>query len=421
MKILWLTNVVLPEFCGEYNIKKTYSGGWMTGMLSKLNSVDDIEIELCFPIIDESKVRDGKYGGIVYYSLWMGRGERKKEEIAADAKKIINKSRPDIVHIWGSEFEHAHIMCEVLKEIHFQNVILDIQGIQFFISERYTKGIPDDWIDYSSEKDVPSILELNRRSMHCAEAERRCFISVDSFIGRTRWDKNYVIQVNSNACYFHCDRILREAFYKTSRFWDYGSCEKHSVFISQAGSTYKGVHFFLQAMTLLVPLYPDIKIYIGGDDSYINGNKLGRKTPYGEYILYLIRKYELDPYIVFRGRLDDQAMIEEYLRANVFCSCSITENNSNSTCEAQYIGTPVISSYVGGMGDIVEDKKTGLLYCYDDIRMLAGLLCYAFDYPDEMIQMSKNERVVAAKRHEPSHIVDNMNAIYRAVLINGTM
>ena len=55
-------------------------------------------------------------------------------------------------------------------------------------------------------------------------------------------------------------------------------------------------------------------------------------------------------------------MIEEYLKANVFLSPSVIENESNSICEAMILGVPVVASFVGGIGTTVEHGKSGLLY-----------------------------------------------------------
>ena len=35
MKVLWLCNIVLPDFSQEFGIKRSVVGGWMTGMIQK--------------------------------------------------------------------------------------------------------------------------------------------------------------------------------------------------------------------------------------------------------------------------------------------------------------------------------------------------------------------------------------------------
>ena len=68
-KILWLYNMVLPDFSHEFGIKKNNFGGWMTGLLHGLENVGEINISLCFPIMDRNRVKDGKCNGHNYYKF----------------------------------------------------------------------------------------------------------------------------------------------------------------------------------------------------------------------------------------------------------------------------------------------------------------------------------------------------------------
>ena len=67
MKILWLCNIVLADFCEEFGFKKNMAGGWMTGMLHELKN--KVEIGLCFPIINPLCVKDGILEQHKYYSF----------------------------------------------------------------------------------------------------------------------------------------------------------------------------------------------------------------------------------------------------------------------------------------------------------------------------------------------------------------
>ena len=418
MKILWSTNVVLPDFCNEFNIKRTYAGGWMTGLLTHLKQLRDVEIELCFPVYDEERIKNGELFGTRYYSLWIGKGERSFDDIKEDVKHIIKTSNPDIVHVWGTEFINSHAMCISLRELNFKNMIVDIQGISYYLAERYCKGIPSQWIEYSPGDGIQSILEMKQQITDNSIMEMNCLKNTVYVIGRTRWDEIFASRINPRIQYFHCDRVLRQAFYDTKRFWQLELCRKNTVFVSHGGAPFKGLHFLLHAVKEISVLYPDVEVRVGGYSSYISGNSTGKKSAYGEYLFSIIDDLNLNNNISFLGGLNEQEMIKEYLDANVFLCCSVTENNSNSICEAQYLGTPVISSFVGGLGDIIDDKKTGLFYCYDDVGLLAGLICHAFSHPNEMKRMSKNEREVAAIRHKPSRIVEEMHQIYNSVLKN---
>lgn len=66
--------------------------------------------------------------------------------------------------------------------------------------------------------------------------------------------------------------------------------------------------------------------------------------------------------IKYFGQIQDELMMSLiYSAADVFIIPSLMENLPNTTLEAQMCGTPVIGFSVGGIVDVVEDKRTGFL------------------------------------------------------------
>jgi len=60
--------------------------------------------------------------------------------------------------------------------------------------------------------------------------------------------------------------------------------------------------------------------------------------------------------------------------------------------EAFSCGVPVITSRLGAMAEIVEDKKTGLLFAPGDSEDLADKVQWAWNHPEEMKSMGKEAR-----------------------------
>jgi glycosyltransferase involved in cell wall biosynthesis len=73
------------------------------------------------------------------------------------------------------------------------------------------------------------------------------------------------------------------------------------------------------------------------------------------------------------GRINsDSKLVALYSMADVFVAPSIQENLSNAVMEALACGTPVVAFDVGGMKDMIENKKNGYLakpYCTDDLAV----------------------------------------------------
>ena len=185
-------------------------------------------------------------------------------------------------------------------------------------------------------------------------------------IGRTAWDKSHALAINPAINYHKCNETLRDIFYQGN--WSIDTCEKYSIFISQAYYPIKGLHQLLKALPFILQKFPKTKIYIAGIDFITNrGWKI---NGYGNYINKIIKLNKLENHIIFTGVLNETQMFKRYLDSHVFVCPSSIENSPNSIGEAQILGVPCVASYVGGNSDMITDKKSGLLYRFEEVEML---------------------------------------------------
>ncbi len=88
----------------------------------------------------------------------------------------------------------------------------------------------------------------------------------------------------------------------------------------------------------------------------------------------LIKWYELEERVFLAGHISEAY---KYLKAfDVFLLPSRTEALSYALIEAAYAGLPVVATNVGGIPEVVEHKKTGLLVPTENPRALAHALRY---------------------------------------------
>lgn len=113
--------------------------------------------------------------------------------------------------------------------------------------------------------------------------------------------------------------------------------------------------------------------------------------------------------------IDAERMVEQYRLANVFVCPSSIENSPNSLGEAQLIGCPVVASYVGGVPDMVENGRTGLLYRFEETEMLAAAICRIFGNDDLAKSLSKNGIDVAKERYDGIKNATRMMEIYNSI------
>lgn len=415
MKILWLCNLVLPDFSDEFAIKRNNAGGWMSGMLHELEKVKEIEISLLFPIYDENRLRNGNCCGHNYYTFLSGVNEADNVGMVDTFVQVLENVKPDVVHIWGTEYYHSRAAVDACIRCHIVNrVIVDIQGLVSIYAKHYASGIPTLVIE-KKDKNGGSILSEIEDFKKRGIDERYIFEKVKYVCGRTDWDEICVHQINLNLKYMLCNRILRKRFYECEESWNPQKCHRHTIFVSQASYAVKGLHFLLKALPAIFNRYPDTEVYIAGNNP-TEIKKTGTVSAYGSYISEIIERNNLKRNIHFVGSLDENSMITFYLDANVFVSASNIENNSNSVCEAMYLGVPVVASDVGGMSSIVKHKIDGILYPFDAEYMLAGWVCKIFGNDDFALELSKGAKESARIRHNPEMIGKIMTENYAEVM-----
>lgn len=113
----------------------------------------------------------------------------------------------------------------------------------------------------------------------------------------------------------------------------------------------KGHSDFIRAISILYRQIPQLKVMIVGD---------APKAKYKEELELLTRRLGLDRTIEFVRATGDVPAIMKSL--DVLVSATVTpEAFGRVIIEAQASGVPVVATKVGGVADIVEDGKTGLL------------------------------------------------------------
>ena len=401
MKVLWLCNVVLPEIGDILGIKRNVFGGWLEGAWS---IIDENTKGICVPILNPAYMKDGITDRCNYYSFRFiseGASELEKKELIERFKAILSDYNPDIIHIWGTEYVHSLCMATACKEMGLiEKVVINIQGILSKIAEVYSLGLPEEL------KDKDSIVKEKNDFLTRAGYEKELLKMVKYVSGRTDWDYNCIKTINSNLNYFHCNEMLRNEFYKNTQSWSLSECQRHSIFISQAGYAIKGLHSVLKQLKKVCMRYADCIIYIAGPKVY------EIETDYGRFITEEINKCELTENIRCIGFLHVEEMIEMYKKANVYLSTSLIENSSNSICEAMYVGTPIVASRVGGTESLVEDKKSGFLYDLDETDKLEQAIALIFDNDNVCNNLSEEGKNCARLRHDKTTIKNAMLRMY---------
>lgn len=85
--------------------------------------------------------------------------------------------------------------------------------------------------------------------------------------------------------------------------------------------------------------------------------------------------------VTFCGTLSRDAMAELYRSATLLLNSSLVDNTPNSLLEAMACGVPIVSTNVGGIPYLVQDRTTALLVEPGQPEALAGAMVQLLDDP----------------------------------------
>ena len=388
MNVLWISNVTFPEvtkyLTGQEDFRS--SGGWMLAAAEHLSQLSEINLNIACvnQHVDDLVVINGNK--ITYFVIPYGKGNIKyNPEYEKYWLRINSLIKPDVVHIHGTEFSHG---LAYIKACGSSNVVISIQGLKSAISNYYDYGLK--WWDIVKNLTLHDFLKggifkQKRQFAQSGLLEKEMIRNVHSVIGRTTWDKSCVKSINPAVDYYFCNEILRPEFYLSEK-WSYDKCVKHTIFLSQASYPVKGLHQVLKALPIVLQKFPDTKVRVAGYDITRCEGLSGflHYTSYGKLLKSLISKNDLEGKVFFTGSLNADEMVSEYLNCNVFVCPSSIENSPNSLCEAQILGTPHVSSYVGGVPDLMQANQENL-YRYEDVEVLAAKIINVFENKAEQV------------------------------------
>lgn len=411
MRIMWVCNISTSILRANKAKENKVFGGWIESMANLLKDESEVELAICYPQSRVVGLETEVCYGIRFYGFYICDRCMYDENVFKVLKEVERDFRPDIIHIYGTEFPHSYLA----MKLNPARTLVDIQGLMGVYAQHYFAGLPvsltasepPSHVGRSTNPIYEEMMEMKERSRF----EKAVLKQAKYVSGRTDWDYACVRHINPNAKYFKCNRILRQSFYEGE--WNYDECRKHSIFISQADYPVKGFHFFLKALSILKRKYADITVTVAGTPLNLRNPVAGT---YDFYIRKLIEQYHLKRQLHFIGLQNEKQMRDNFLRTNVFVMPSLIENSPNSLGEAMIMGVPCVAANVGGTNNMLEHGVEGYLYQADAGYMLAYYIEQIFDNPSIVADFSEREKKKAAVTHDREKNVQTMLAIYREIL-----
>jgi glycosyltransferase involved in cell wall biosynthesis len=164
----------------------------------------------------------------------------------------------------------------------------------------------------------------------------------------------------------------------------------------------KGLDVLIAAAARIVASSPDTRFVIAGDG------------PERESALRHVRELGIETSFEFLGHRDDVPAV--LANADLFVLPSRSEAFPNAVIEAMAAGLPVVATQVGGIVELVQPERTGVLVPSDDPEALADAVMSLIADPDRANALGRTARQEIERQYSLSSMVARFEELYEAEL-----
>lgn len=413
VRVIFLCNI--SALAHDNGIRQETGGSWIEVLIKLLKTHNP---NWSFGVSGEGTGRWGEIvNGITRYPVSSLRGVwsrlkkrfspiEEERQLLPDLLKAIEDFKPDIIHIFGSEFPYG-IVCDKTNIpciIHFQGCL------PAYANAKYPPNIEKGHYWRNCKGNLLRMERawyFDRMSSYRTKREERILAVCSNYFGRTEWDKAIIEHYHPDANYFYCSEVLREPFYVSAGQWR----PKHNTLITIVSliSTplYKGQDLILKTAKLLKGRLDIQWIIIGvwNSDMQFWEKRTG------------IRCEDVNVKAV--GRIADANVLRDtLLSADIYLHPSYIDNSPNSLCEAQILGLPCIATAVGGVPSLVDHEKNGILIPANDPYMAAWQIRRLAEDKDLSKALGKAGALEASRRHNKTTIISDVLKGYISIRNN---
>jgi len=176
---------------------------------------------------------------------------------------------------------------------------------------------------------------------------------------------------------------------------------KNKIMIGSIGNLYKtkGFEYFIEAANILTNEKKISATFI------IIGEGSERKK-----LENLIKKYNLENNFILTGKIDGAAKL---LKAfDIYVCSSVKEGLPYSVLEAMQAELPIVTTNVGGIPEMIENNKTGLLTKPAEPLDIANALEKLTNDKNLAIELGKNAKQTASRNFNLEKMVEETKKIY---------
>lgn len=409
MKVLWF-EVTEPS---RYRANGAPIGGWQDSLESIVRKHTDIELFVAFMSskYTEVKVIDGVTYHPIYAKYSYFENHFRKhwdvyvEKMLPAAKLIVQKYKPDIIHIFGTEWPFGQIskFTQIPVVIHIQGAIIPYNNALYPPGYSIFDRIRQCGI---SLRKMINLYRTVTDEHNWAKWEKDTWKNVSNYMGRTEWDKSLSAVLHPGRKYYHVDEALRPDFLNSKKEWMDSDSTKIKLLSTGCSSFWKGPDMMIKVAKILKEAGVDFEWMVAG------------KMP--KEIIEMVERKEQTTYkdnnIKFLGFVNSDSLSDLLCSVSMYVHTAYIENSPNSICEAQCLGVPIISTNVGGISTLVKNGSEGVLVPANDPWQMAYAIMNLAKDKTRKEGFSAAGKKKALERHSEEKIYEQLLSCYVDVI-----
>lgn len=141
---------------------------------------------------------------------------------------------------------------------------------------------------------------------------------------------------------------------------------------------WKGFTALIEIMPELIKRYADMRLFIVGSG------------PDMEVLEQRAKELNVEKYVSLGGKLDHDVMLRYIQAADIFVLNTGYEGFSHLLLEVMSVGTPIVTTNVGGNPELITHDKNGLFVGYNNKKQLMKAICQLLDSQGLRKKLSDN-------------------------------
>lgn len=212
-------------------------------------------------------------------------------------------------------------------------------------------------------------------------------------------------------------RVIHNPINVDNRCWRLEACDPDSILYVGRFDRAKGADIVLEAFSILARQFPKLRLtFVGPDRGILDDG--GTVLQFWDYAAKHLSE-ECQQRIDFRGELPHAEVMK--LRTSNFLGivASRFEILPYSVIEAMSFGCPVIASQVGGIPELIENGRNGLLFQSGDVQGLVQACSNLLENHSCASELGRQARADCELNLDPERIAREAVSVYEQAVIVG--